>query len=150
MLLLHSTRGSASFVGTRSVRVRTARSPGPSPLQRDTRLRHLYIDRGAPPTEAVRLSNDRDARFVDVRPLADYKRGHVIGAISAPASKIAERNKELDKLQSKPLVVYCALGASAPSVVDKLRKRGFAEVYAMRGGINAWQNAGLPISNKSS
>ncbi|MCK5769804.1 rhodanese-like domain-containing protein [Algiphilus sp.] len=102
------------------------------------------------PTEAVRLSNDRDARFVDVRPLADYKRGHVIGAISAPASKIAERNKELDKLQSKPLVVYCALGASAPSVVDKLRKRGFAEVYAMRGGINAWQNAGLPISNKSS
>lgn len=102
------------------------------------------------PVEAVRLSNDRDARFVDVRTPADFKRGHVIGAINVPASKLEEHKKELAKLQGTPLVVYCALGATAPGVVEKLRKQGFEEVYAMRGGINAWQQAGLPISNPKS
>ena len=101
------------------------------------------------PVEAVRLSNDRDARFVDVRTAADFKRGHVIGAVNIPSAKIDASQKELDKLKGSPLVVYCALGATAPGVVDKLRKQGFEEVYAMRGGINAWQNAGLPISNSS-
>lgn len=101
------------------------------------------------PVEAVRLSNDRDARFVDVRTPADFKRGHVIGAVNIPASKIDSSQKELGKLKGTPMVVYCALGASAPGVVEKLRKQGFEEVYAMRGGINAWQQAGLPISNAS-
>lgn len=101
------------------------------------------------PVEAVRLSNDRDARFVDVRTPADFKRGHIIGAVNIPASKIDSSPKELAKLKETPLVVYCALGASAPGVVERLRKQGFEEVYAMRGGINAWQQAGLPISSAS-
>lgn len=102
------------------------------------------------PVEAVRLSNDRDARFLDVRTPADFKRGHVFGAVNIPAAKIDSSPKEIGKLKTAPLIVYCALGATAPGVVEKLRKQGVEEVYAMRGGINAWQNAGMPISTKSS
>lgn len=100
------------------------------------------------PSEAVRLSNDRDARFIDVRSPADFKRGHIIGAVSVPATKLDERGKELERAKSSPAIVYCALGGTAPGVVDQLRKRGFEEVYALRGGINAWQSAGLPVSTK--
>jgi len=102
------------------------------------------------PSEAVRLSNDRDAQFIDVRSPADFKRGHVIGAINVPSNKLDEHKKALDKVKGRPLIAYCALGGTAPTVVEKLRQRGVEEVYAMRGGINAWQGAGLPISSASS
>lgn len=101
------------------------------------------------PVEAVRLANDRGATFVDVRTPADFKRGHLIEAVNVPASKLDERVKSLDKSKDKPLIVYCALGGTAPTVVDRLRKLGFTEVYAMRGGIASWQNAGLPVSTKA-
>ena len=102
------------------------------------------------PTEAVRLSNDRDAQFIDVRSPADFKRGHVIGAVNVPSAKLDEHKKVLDKVKTKPVIVYCALGGTAPAVVEKLRQRGFEEAYAMRGGVNAWQGAGLPIRTPSS
>lgn len=101
------------------------------------------------PSEAVRLSNDRDAHFIDARSAADFKRGHIIGAVNVPSTKLDENKKVLDKLKGQPVIVYCALGGTAPAVVEKLRQRGFEEAYAMRGGINAWQGAGLPISTAS-
>lgn len=101
------------------------------------------------PTEAIRMANDRGARFVDARTPADYKTGHIIEAVNVPSSKLEERIKPLEKRKDDPLIVYCALGATAPAMVDRMRKMGFTEVYAMRGGIAAWQNAGLPLSKAS-
>jgi len=97
------------------------------------------------PSDAVRLVNDQGARFLDVRTPADFKRGHIHGAVNIPANRIEARYPEVDKLKG-PLIVYCALGASAPAVVDKLRKRGREEVFALRGGVNSWQSAGLPLT----
>ncbi len=41
-----------------------------------------------PPAEAVRLINDRDARVVDVRPVADFKKGHLPGARLFPHDQV--------------------------------------------------------------
>ncbi len=99
-------------------------------------------------SEAVRLINDRDPLVVDVRPLPDYKRGHLLGAFHAPLTKFDDYLGQIAKDKTRPVLVYCALGASSGTVVDKLRKNGFAEVYPLRGGINAWTMANLPVTSK--
>ena len=98
--------------------------------------------------EAVRLINDRDARIIDVRPVADFKKGHLLGALNIPADKLKARLNELDKDKSKPVIVYCALGGSAREAALLLRQQGFAEAFPLRGGLNAWLAANLPVTAK--
>lgn len=98
------------------------------------------------PLEAVRLINDRDAIVVDLRPVADFKRGHILNALSIPLAKLGERTTELSKSKERPLILYCALGGSAVQAADQLRKAGFAEVYPMQGGLNNWMGSSLPVT----
>lgn len=100
------------------------------------------------PMEAVRLINDREPVVVDVRPAPDFKKGHLLNALNLPLPKLEERAGELGKDKSRPVIVYCALGGSAVEAAVKLRKLGHAEVYPMRGGLNGWLGAGLPITAK--
>ena len=98
--------------------------------------------------DAVRLINDRDPLIVDVRPLPDYKRGHLLNAFHAPLPKFDDVLGQLAKDKARPVLVYCALGTSSSTATDKLRKAGFGEVYGLRGGINGWQMANLPVTTK--
>ena len=98
------------------------------------------------PLEAVRLINDRDAIVVDLRPVADFKRGHILNALSIPLAKLGERTTELSKSKERPVILYCALGGSAVQAADQLRKAGFAEVYPMQGGLNNWMGSSLPVT----
>ena len=98
--------------------------------------------------EAVRLINDRDPLIVDVRSLPDFKRGHLLNAFHAPLAKFDEYMGQIAKDKARPVLVYCALGTSSSAAVDKLKKSGFGEVYPLRGGINAWLGANLPVTTK--
>jgi rhodanese-related sulfurtransferase len=111
----------------------------------------LIIRRGGKriaPSDAVRLINDQDALIVDLRAPADFKRGHILAALNVPMAKLDEQISSLNKHQNKPLLLCCALGSVAATAGIKLRKAGFTEVHPMAGGINAWQNAGLPLTSK--
>ena len=96
--------------------------------------------------EAVRLINDRSPVIVDLRPAADFKRGHLINAVNVPFNKIDESAGQWGKDQ--PVLLYCALGGVSISAAEKLKKSGFAEAYPLRGGINAWLGANLPVTAK--
>ena len=97
------------------------------------------------PTEAVTLINRNDAVVLDVRDAAEFAGGHINNARHVPEKQLDERMKELEKLKAKPVIVSCATGRRAATVADSLRKHGFAEVVALRGGIAAWQQAGMPL-----
>lgn len=98
--------------------------------------------------EAVRLINDRDPIILDVRTPADFKKGHLLRAQNAPITKLDEHLGQIGKDKSKPVLVYCALGSSSATAAERLRKNGFAEVYPLRGGLNAWLGANLPVTTK--
>lgn len=95
--------------------------------------------------EAIQLINRRDALVLDVRDRGDFTAGHITGAKHIPEAQLADRLKELDKHKSRPVVVACKNGTRAPAVAGLLRKQGFAEASALRGGTLAWQQAGLPL-----
>lgn len=100
------------------------------------------------PQEAVRLINDRDPIILDVRPTADFKRGHLLNAQNLPIAQLDAQMGQIDKNKSRPVLVYCALGTSSISAVEKLRKNGYTEVYPLSGGLNNWQGSNLPVTAK--
>ncbi|MCC7484186.1 MAG: rhodanese-like domain-containing protein [Burkholderiales bacterium] len=95
--------------------------------------------------EAVQLINRRDAVVLDVRDAGEYAAGHIANARHVTESQLGERLKELERYKSRPIIVSCRTGARAPGVTAVLRKSGFAEAVALRGGVAAWQQAGLPL-----
>jgi rhodanese-related sulfurtransferase len=97
------------------------------------------------PAEAVQLMNRRDAVVLDVRDAADYKSGHITNARNVPESELDARAKELEKIKARPVIVSCARGNRSAGIAAKLRKLGFNEVFSLRGGIAAWQQANMPL-----
>jgi rhodanese-related sulfurtransferase len=95
--------------------------------------------------EAVQLINRRDAVVVDVRDTGEFAAGHIANARHIPEAQLGDRLKELEKYKAKPILVSCRTGTRAPAASGLLRKHGFAEVFALRGGIAAWQQAGMPL-----
>ena len=97
------------------------------------------------PMEAVQLINRRDAVVLDVRDAAEYKSGHITNARHMPENEIDSRVKELEKMKSKPIIVSCARGNRSMNVANRLRAQGFTEVFSLRGGLAAWQQANMPL-----
>ncbi len=98
--------------------------------------------------EAVRLINDRDAIIVDLRAQNEFKRGHLLNAINVPFAKLDERASDVGKDKARPVLLYCALGSVAGQAALKLKKQGYTEVYPLKGGLNAWTGANLPVTAK--
>ncbi len=95
--------------------------------------------------EAVQLINRRDAIVIDVRDPGEYAAGHIANARHIPETQLAERIKELEKFKTRPIIVSCRTGGRAANAEAILRQHGFGEVFALRGGISAWQQASMPL-----
>jgi len=100
------------------------------------------------PARATELINHEDAVLVDVRPMADFNQGHIIGAINIPSNGFANQLKQLERHKAKPIIVSCRSGAQSAQACAALRKAGFEKVHNLRGGILAWQSANLPVTRK--
>jgi rhodanese-related sulfurtransferase len=97
---------------------------------------------------ATDLINHREALVVDVRPAADFAKGHIINAVNMPMNGFQKQIPTLHKHKDKPIVVSCRSGSQSSMACRQLRKEGFTEVYNLRGGILAWQSANLPLTRK--
>jgi len=97
------------------------------------------------PNEATRMLNHEDAVLVDMRIDKDFSAGHISNAVHVPANDSNAAGR-LEKFRERPLIVYCRDGNRSSGFCRQLRKQGFATVYNLKGGINAWQQANLPLS----
>lgn len=100
------------------------------------------------PTEATRLINHEDAVVVDIRSEAEFKQGHILNAVHLPMSQLSENLKKMEPYKDRPIITLCRTGQRAPGAAGTLRKQGFEKVYALKGGLLAWQNANLPLVKK--
>ena len=109
-------------------------------------LRHrLGKVRDIAPAEAIRLINHENAVLVDMRNDKDYRDGHIVNAVQVPADN-KEATGKLDKYRDRPLIICCRSGNQSHKLSTELSKQGFASVYNLKGGLHAWQQAGLPLS----
>lgn len=93
---------------------------------------------------AVRLINN-DAVVLDLRSAESYGRGHIVGARNIAPDEITEKIASVTRDKSKPLLAVCESGISAQRTVATLRQKGFESVYNLKGGMNGWLSAGLPV-----
>ena len=89
-----------------------------------------------PPTDLV---------ILDIRTPEEFAAGHIAGAINIDyyASDFEARLGELDL--DVPYVMYCNSGNRSGNTLPLMDSIGFAEVYELDGGIQAWFNSGNPV-----
>ncbi len=97
-------------------------------------------------TEFTRMMNQDRAVMVDVRDAAAFKKGHILGARHIPIAELDKRAEELKIKRDGPTLVYCQNGSTSLRAGKDLKNKGFGEVYALKGGVMAWQDAKLPLA----
>ena len=93
-------------------------------------------------TEATLLMNQKRALVLDLRSPEDFQRARIPGARHVPAAELAGRVGEFVKQKGRPVVL---VGNRPVAAMRALKTAGFAEVVQLRGGMAAWQEAGLPV-----
>lgn len=98
--------------------------------------------------EAVQLINRQDAVVIDVRDTGEYEAGHLASAKHVVEKQLTERLQDLEKFKGRPMIVVCQSGMRSSTAVQVLRRSGFDQAVNMRGGIGAWQQAGMPLEKR--
>ena len=98
------------------------------------------------PAELTRLINREDALVIDVSPINDFEKGHIVGSKHVALSQFDPENKVLAKVKELPVAIVCRIGTQSDQAAKRLVKAGFKNVYALDGGISAWQQADLPLA----
>lgn len=80
-----------------------------------------------------RLDRKDDIQLLDVRTIAEYKEGHLSGAMHIPVDELRERLAELDP--EKETVVYCRVGFRGYLAAKILQQNGFHKVLNLTGGL---------------
>jgi rhodanese-related sulfurtransferase len=95
--------------------------------------------------EFTRKLNAGQMLLVDLRPTADYDKGHIRGARHLTPSQVDPEAKELVKFKQNGILLYCQSGLQCGEVAEKLRKAGYLEVYCLKGGLATWLQDQLPL-----
>ena len=97
--------------------------------------------------DATVMINKEDAVVLDIRAQKEFKAGHILGARQIKPEALREKNfNTLENSKDKPIIVVCAMGNQARGTANAMSKAGFSKVSVLKGGMNAWQSASLPIS----
>ena len=85
--------------------------------------------------------------LVDVRSVEEHDTGAIPGTdLNIDFREMAKRHKEIGAGLDDHIVVYCQSGKRSNIAQDTLMELGYRNVYNIRGSVNAWLQAGLPLS----
>lgn len=94
--------------------------------------------------DAVKLINQQDAVVVDLREEGLYKSGHIVNAISAPLGLLDSKLAQLEAHRDKPIILVCRTGQTAARGCVDLSRKGFKNLYKLRGGMLSWIDHNMP------
>lgn len=100
------------------------------------------------PQQLTDLVNREDAVVLDIRPQADFAKGHIVGAVSAPMAKLDSQLKDLERYKTRPVIVVCQSGMTATNAAKLLKKHGFEQLFLLNQGMQGWLADNLPVTKK--
>ena len=96
------------------------------------------------------ITTKENIQILDVRTPGEFFSGHIKNALQADWNDMKEFELRLAFIdKNKPVYVYCLAGGRSAAAADKMRKMGFANVYELTGGTNAWRAANKPLEGKT-
>ena len=97
------------------------------------------------PQQAIKIVNQENGIFLDVRDLREFKDGHIVAAINIPFNKLSEQLSQIEKYKDQPIIVVCKMGHQSGAGCKQLKLQGFQRIFKMTGGMFEWENLQLPI-----
>ena len=98
-----------------------------------------------------RLDGGEGVTVIDVRGPDEFTGsfGHIAPARNIPIAELASRLAELAGLERAPLVLVCRTDKRSATAARTLRAAGFTQVSVLRRGMEQWNDAGLPVEERS-
>jgi rhodanese-related sulfurtransferase len=112
--------------------------------------REYFEERGVmeavPGDELLRRVRSGEVTVLDVRPVEEYRAGHIPGALSIPAGELETRLMELP--DGPEIVAYCRgpYCVMAIEAVELLRRKGF-RAHRMEQGVVDWRARGWRVES---
>jgi rhodanese-related sulfurtransferase len=109
-----------------------------------------FLDRlfggGAPALDAATVQAKLSAQpapfLLDVRQPHEFHAGHIAGATLIPLHELPTPWNKLPK--DREIICVCRSGNRSGAAARQLVAAGY-NAFNLRGGMNSWQRAGLPI-----
>ena len=104
------------------------------------------------PNELKRRLDQGDAMAViDVRGPDEFTGplGHIATARNIPVAELDDRLAELAGLEQKSIVLVCRTDKRSATAAQILHAAGFSQVLVLRQGMQWWNEAGLPVTDRT-
>ncbi len=75
--------------------------------------------------------------LIDLRPVVSAQRGHIKGAVSIPAAKVANSRARFPKDKKAPIILYTK-DVVDESAFNTIRNWGYTNVSVLNGGMQGW------------
>ena len=92
-----------------------------------------------------RIARGEPIRIVDVRTPVEFREIHLPNANNIPLDRLDPGSVESVCGESTTLFLVCRTGSRATKAATSLKRAGFHNVVVLEGGIQAWEQAGLPV-----
>ncbi|GAB4253855.1 MAG: hypothetical protein Kow0079_09750 [Vicingaceae bacterium] len=91
---------------------------------------------------------DTNLIFLDAREKKEFEVSHIKNTYWVGYNDFNfKRINHLPK--DKKIIVYCSVGYRSEKIAERLKKKGFKNVYNLYGGIFEWVNQGKPVYDAS-
>lgn len=92
-------------------------------------------------------SHSESVYFIDVRTAEEYDQGRIAGFRWFPGGQCVQRSDDVAVVKNAPIVFCCDGKARATLTASWYRQLGYEEVYALDGGVGAWEASGRPLES---
>jgi rhodanese-related sulfurtransferase len=91
-----------------------------------------------------KIRNDTTAALIDVREFFEFRKERIKSAVNVPMS--GNLKPLTDSIKTNiSLLLYCKGGVRSVRAAVKLYNAGYRNLYSLKGGIEGWKKAGLPV-----
>jgi rhodanese-related sulfurtransferase len=104
-----------------------------------TRIKEVTVEE-----TKTRLSQNPEARLIDVREDNEWQAAHAAGAEHLGKGIIERDIEEKVPDKSTEVILYCGGGFRSALAADVLQQMGYTNVFSMAGGWKAWKDSGAP------
>ncbi len=100
---------------------------------------------------AGQLKERSGVAVIDVRGPDEFTGplGHIRESLNIPVADLSDRLFEINAHKDKPVILVCRTDKRSASAATLLRNAGFRDVHVLRGGMERWNQNGLPVDGRA-
>lgn len=95
--------------------------------------------------EAAELLEKKQAVVIDIAEKRTFDKRHIPESVSLPGIMFIDGSIDVTSFP-EPVILVPMKGLIPMPVVDHLQQYGAPKIYKLKGGVEAWRDAGLPVA----